>query len=305
MGLQLSYDYASCIRSSEKVAWKIDDVMPENTRIDFSRPFLPEGLFAINSIQCLSPAERLTLNHISGNAYVNLFAFVEEYITAMAVNHAQAEMFGDHDAVRALARFAEEEVKHQQLMWRFMKAFARDFKKPTHVLEAAAAVAGVILSKSPLAVVAVTLHLEIMTQAHYTESVRDNTALDPLFSSLLKHHWMEEAQHARLDALELAKMVNTASPEQLKTCFDDYLGLIDAFDGLLKSQAEMDAQTLAEATGRVFTDAEKAEIVASQHKSYRYTFLVSGMTNKLFSEMITAISPKDAQRIAEKASTLC
>ncbi|MRG90390.1 diiron oxygenase [Polyangium spumosum] len=302
--LQLGYDYASCIRGSEKVSWKIDNVMPSDTKLDFSRAFLPEGLFAIQRIECLSPRERLTLNHISGNAYLNLFAFVEEYITAMAVKHAQAELFGDHDAVRALVRFAEEEAKHQQLFWRYCRAFERDFGHKCHVLEAAAEVAGVILGKSPLAVTTVTLHLELMTQAHYTETVRGNQDLDPLFVSLLRHHWMEESQHARIDALELDKLLEGADEEAIKTCFDDYLELIDAFDGLLAAQAKLDVQTLSGALERTFSDAEAGAIVASQHRSYRYTFLVSGMLNKTFLELMTLISPSAAARIKQKAELL-
>src|SRR5262252_7505389 len=123
---ELGYDYDSCVRNSEKVAWTVDDVLPASTRLDFSRPFLPERLSGAHAITSLSPAERIKLNQITGNAYLNLFAFVEEYIVATAVQHAEAELFGDHSAVRALVRFAEEEVKHQQLFWRYRDAFARD-----------------------------------------------------------------------------------------------------------------------------------------------------------------------------------
>lgn len=302
--LQLNYDYASCIRGSEKVAWKLDVVMPPETKIDFSRPFLPEGLFSVERLTCLTPTQRLTLNQISGNSYLNLFAFVEEYITAMALQHAQAELFGDHVAVRALSRFAEEEAKHQQLFWRYCSTFQRDFGHKCHLLEAASEVAGVILGKSPLAVTLITLHLELMTQAHYTESVRGNQQLDPLFCDLLRHHWMEESQHARLDALELDKLLDAANPEQIATCFDDYLGLIDAFDGLLVAQAKLDVQTLSEALGQTFSEEDSAAIVQSQHRAYRNTFLVSGMTNKSFVETVQMISPEAASRIAAKAGEL-
>lgn len=302
--LQLSYDYASCIRGSEKVAWKIDAVMPPDTKIDFSRPFLPEGLFSIQNLACLTPAQRLTLNQISGNSYLNLFAFVEEYITAMAVQHAQAELFGDHLAVRALVRFAEEEAKHQQLFWRYCSAFERDFGHKCHLLGAASEVAGVILGKSPLAVTLVTLHLELMTQAHYTESVRGEQNLDPLFCELLRHHWMEEAQHARLDALELDKLLDSSSPDQITTCFSDYMDLIDAFDGLLIAQAKLDVQTLSQALNTTFSEADTETIVKSQHGAYRNTFLISGMTNKSFVETVKMISPEAADRIVAKAKTL-
>jgi len=45
-----------------------------------------------------------------------------------------------------------------------------------------------------------------MSQGHYLGSVKDNQDLDPQFKSLLKHHWIEEAQHARLDGLLLKSL---------------------------------------------------------------------------------------------------
>lgn len=278
--------------------------MPPGTRIDFSRRFLPSTLTGSDRIEFLSEPERLTLNHINGNAYINLFAFVEEYIVATAVNHAQAEMFGDHSAVRALVRFAEEEIKHQELFWRYLEAFKRDFAHPCEVLGSAAAVAQVILSKSPMAVMMVTLHLEIMTQAHFTESIRPDVNLDPLFARLLKHHWQEECQHARIDALELDKMIDMSGADQIKKAFADYLELIDAFDGLLAQQAGMDATSLAVALGREFSDDEKKRITFAQHSGYRQTFLVSGMVNPNFTKVLERMDRDGASAVAQKALSL-
>ena len=302
--LALTYDYKSCIKNSEKVAWKVDEVMPPDQKLDFSRRFLPSALTGSDRIEWLSEAERLTLNHINGNSYINLFAFVEEYIVATAVQHAQAEMFGDHSAIRALVRFAEEEIKHQELFWRYLAAFKRDFPHPCEVLGSAAAVAQVILSKSPMAVMMVTLHLEIMTQAHFTESVEPNGKLDPLFSRLLRYHWMEECQHAKIDALELDKMIGQSAAEQIKKAFSDYLELIDAFDGLLTAQAGMDATSLSTALGRTFTEEEKQKIVAEQHAGYRRTFLVSGMVNPMFTSVLERMDRDGAAAIARKAQSL-
>jgi hypothetical protein len=302
--LDLDYDYASCVRNSEKVAWKIDDVMPVGTKLDFTRNFLPAALAGRGDIGFLSPDEARKLNQITGNAYLNLFGFVEEYIIAVAVQHAHAEMFGNHDAIRALVRFADEEVKHQALFHRYVDAFKRDFGHECGVLGSAADVAGVILSKSPIAVMLVTLHLEIMTQAHYVECVKDASDLDPLFAKLLRHHWLEESQHARIDALELDKLVSVATPPALETAFADYLGLIDAFDGLLKAQADMDVPALSRATGRTFTPEQAAAIVAAQHRGYRHTFLVYGMTNANFLENLAKISPAAATRVSHRAEEL-
>jgi hypothetical protein len=141
-----------------------------------------------------------------------------------------------------------------------------------------------------------------MTQAHYTESVRGNQNLDPLFCDLLRHHWMEESQHARLDALELDKLLDAADPAQIATCFDEYVGLLDAFDGLLLAQSKLDVQTLGDALGQTFTEADTETIVRSQHMAYRNTFLVAGMTNKSFLETVKMISPAAADRITAKSA---
>jgi hypothetical protein len=302
--LQLSYDYASCVKGSEKVSWKLDDVLPPDAKLDFSRPFLPAALAARGEMPFLSAAEHRTLNQITGHAYLNLFAFVEEYILATMIQHSHAEVFGDHQAIRALSRFVDEEVKHQQLFYRYMEAFKRDFAHPADVLTSASAVAGVVLSKSPIAVMVLTYHIEIMTQAHYTECVKDDAGIDPLFAKLLRFHWLEESQHARIDALELDKLLSDASPAQIETGWKDYLDLCSAIDGLLLQQAELDAKALAGAAARTFDEAENAAIVKAQHAGYRYTFLVYGMQNPSFIAVMTAMSADGAARVRERAKTL-
>jgi hypothetical protein len=301
--LDLGYDYATCIRNSEKVSWTIDQALPPGTVLDYSRPFLPAAFSGESRISILNREEGLKLNQITGNSYMNLFGFVEEYIIATTVDHAQAEMYGDHDAIRALLRFGEEEIKHQALFHRYCKLFAESFGSPCKVLDNAAEIAAVILSKSAIGVMLITLHLEIMTQAHYTESVRDNAGIDPLFASLLKFHWLEEAQHARIDALELDKLLDAATPEAINAGFDDYLELCQAVAGLLGVQTDLDIESLSRATGRTFSEDEKQAIRTAQHAAYKNTFLTSGMTNSLFVGILNKISAEGARRTAELAAS--
>lgn len=302
--LELNFDYRSCVSNSEKVSWKVDEILPEGTNLDFSRPFLPDALVGASRLAELDDNEKVTLNQITGNAYLNLFQFVEEYILVSAVQHAQAEMFGDHDAIRALVRFADEEVKHQQLFKRYRAAFDRGAGKPCSVLECAAEVAGVILSKSPMAVMLTTCHIELMTLQHYTECVKDDAGVDPLFAKLLKSHWLEESQHARIDALELDKVASVATPEMIKLAFDEYLGILEAFDGLLLQQAEMDVASLSSLTGKSYDADGSAAIKRSQHAGYRKTFLWYGMTNTTFVGYMQRMSAEGASRVAARAKEL-
>ena len=61
---------------------------------------------------------------------------------------------------------------------------------------------------------------------------------------------------------------------------------------------------LAKATGRTFTDAEKKEISDAQLKSYRHTFLGSGMTHHHFVKTLGEVSAKGTARVAEVAKAL-
>lgn len=300
--LSFQFDYQSCIRNSERVSWTLDEVMAEGSRLDLSRPLLPASL-AARATPCLTAAERLTLNQLAGNAYLNLFAFVEEFILATVVQHAHAELFGDHDVIRALVRFADEEVKHQRLFQRYRRSFDASFGHPAKVLETAGEVASVVLSKTPIGVMLVILHIELMTLDHYTESVRDDSSIDELFARLLEKHWLEESQHARIDALELAKLVNVGTPAQIIQGLVDYRGLIDAFDGLLEAQAKMDVETLSDVLGRTLSPAEQAEIVTAQHAGYRRTFLVAGMRNKQFADVLQKLDGAHAAELGALATS--
>lgn len=303
--ISLNFDYGSCVRASEKASWKLDEVFPPDLKLDFGRDFMPETIVRTGELAFLSADERRKLNQIAGNSYLYLFYFVEEYIIASTLEHANGEMFGDEMALRALLRFADEEVKHQQLFQRFRGAFERDFGVSCGVIENPQAVAEVILSKAPMAVMLVTLHLELVTQQHFVEGYRGGeSALDPFFASLLKNHWLEESQHARIDALELAKLAREATPAQIEAAIDDYLFILQAFAGLLAQQAALDVASLEAATGRTFDDAQKKSIEAAQTRSYRRAFIGLGLQNPMFIKYLEQFSEPGQKKIAAQVEAL-
>ncbi len=282
----LATDFRKCVETSERVAWKLDEVVPPDSALDLNKSFMPAGMFFAQDLSFLSTDEKRRLNQIFGNAYAYLFYFVEAYIINMAMEHARAELYGDEHTLRAMLRFAEEEVKHQQLFLRFGELFNASFGSPCEVVDNPQAVAEVILSKSPMAVLLVTLHLEIITQAHYVDAMRDNQEMEPLFTGLFKYHWIEEAQHAKLDVLQLNKLRVDAGDEQVATAINDYFDIITAFAGLLAAQAKLDVGSLARALNRSFSDSEQQAIEVAQRRAYQRAFLYDGLTNSLFLEYL-------------------
>ncbi|MCI0669403.1 MAG: hypothetical protein L0Y64_02960 [Myxococcaceae bacterium] len=298
---QQSYDYGAILADSLKVGWRVEDILGEGKALDFTRPFLPEGLAGVQDIRCLSTQEHVVLNHIRGNSYLHLFGFVEEFILPFVMDHARKLVHGENLELRAMITFAEEEAKHMHTFRRFADEFSRGFGSPCGVIGPAKDVAAAVLSHSSLGVALVTLHLEWLTLQHYLQSVRSDQSLDPLFVSLLRHHWMEEAQHAKLDTLLILKMASTLGPADIERGFDDYLAIGKMLHEGLMGQARLDLESLSHATGRTFSAAEQEDILRAQERSYRRTFLGMGMVHPQFVQTLGELSLKGQARVAEVA----
>jgi len=275
------YDYQSNLEASLKINWRIEDVIGGRT-FDYGKPFLPESLAGVNGIRCLSEDEKLKLNQIRGYTYLYLFGLTEEYILPSVLDHVETTVHGDDYEMRSLLRFAEEEAKHIQLFKWFVQEFNAGFGTPCGGIGPAEQIAAAILKHSRLGVFLTTLHIEWMTQRHYVDSVKGDPNLDPLFCSLLKHHWLEEAQHAKLDTLVIEKLASSLNSEEIESGVQDYMAIGKMLDGGLASQVQLDLESLARATRRTFSESEKAEIALAQTKAYRWTFLLSGMTHPNF-----------------------
>jgi len=299
------YDYRTLLETSQRVNWKLEDVIDGKT-LDFTRPFLPEALAGVEGIRCLNDAEKLKLNQIRGFTYLYLFGLVEEYILPSVLDHVRDEASGDGHEVRALLNFAGEEAKHIQLFRWFVREFERGFGTPCGVIGPAGDVAAAILDHSRLGVFLTTLHIEWMTQKHYLESVKDNAAenLDPLFCSLLRHHWLEESQHAKLDTLVVDKIAGALGAAVIEKGIDDYMDIGKFLDGGLMAQVRMDIASLEAAIGRTFTEEEKGEIERKQVEAYRWTFLLSGMRHLNFDRSLRELSATGHERVGELASAI-
>ncbi len=300
----INSDYDKCIDLSERVAWRVDDVVSSQSRLDFNKPFMPSAMDFARTLPFLTSLEKLQLNQIFGNAYSYLFYFVETYIIVMAMDSARAELHGEESNLRALLRFAEEEVKHQQMFLRFNELFKLQFGTECRLAGDSQAVAKVILSKSPMGVLLTTLHLELITQAHYIDCIKDSQEVDDLFRSLFKHHWLEESQHAKLDVLELLKLRRKADEAQVQQAVDDYFGICSAFEELLAAQAKLDVGSLELAAGRTFPESKAAAIEAAQRRSYQRAFLYCGLTNTMFQEFLSQHFPQAVDRAARLAKQL-
>ena len=167
------------------------------------------------------------------------------------------------------------------------------------------AVAAEILKHDPLGVAIVTLHIEWMVQRHYVESIRDNQGLDPQFKSLLKHHWVEEVQHAKLDTLMVESLAQGRDEDGIMQGVDEYLAIGGFIDEALKQQVEFDLDSLERAIGSRLTETDKEEFRRVQLQANRWTYLGTGMTHERVLETLESLTPKARRKIESVSSAFC
>lgn len=300
-----AYSYQSALAASETIHWRVEDIIGRDKQLDFSRPFMPEGLARVEPLSFLTKEEKLVLNQIRGNTYLCIFGLVEEFILPFVLDHARPQLHGDDYRTRALLKFAGEEAKHIQLFKRFREEFELGFGTSCAVVGPADEVAKAILAHDPLGVTFTILHIEWMVQQHYLESVKDNQNLDPQFKSLLKHHWLEEVQHAKIDTLMVEALAETRSEQQILDAVEEYLQIGGFLDGALKQQVEFDLDSFTRATGRELNETEAEEFRRVQLQANRWTYLGSGMRHPKVLETLGSLTPKARQRVESISPAFC
>ncbi|WP_167737311.1 diiron oxygenase [Sphingomonas parva] len=284
-----NFTYGAVLDASARAAWRIEDILPPGAKLDFNCDFMPEALARTDAAPGVDSNERRILNHIRGHEYLSIFGLVEEFILPFVLDHARPQLDGDDLRVRALLGFAGEEAKHIQLFRQFHALFTASFGTPCEMIGPAQAIAAEILRHDVLAVALLILHIEWMSQRHYLESIRDDAGVDPLFKSLLKHHWMEEAQHARLDTLMVEALAAGRNAESIARAVDEYLEMGAFLDGGLASQTRLNLDAFEAATGRALDPDHRATLQAQQHQALRWSYIGSGMTHPKFQASLAAL----------------
>ena len=286
--------YAKCVEVSKRIRWDIDRDVIRGRSFDVAKKFLPDGLSKVERLPFLSAGEKRMVSQIQGRTYANIFGLVERFIGAKVLEISREHWLGDQTALEALVRFTDEELKHQELFRRVEAMVAADMPAGYDFLPKPDDVARAVLSKSTWAVLALTCHIELFTQAHYRQSIEPDAALSELWKDVFLFHWKEEAQHAILDELEWRREHAKLDGSARDRAVDDLIALAGAVDGLLQMQARADAEYFNAIAGmRPAAEAERAR--EAFLAAYRWQYIVSGVQEPRFGAILASLTT-EAQR---------
>ena len=291
--------YAKCIEVSKRIRWEIDRDVIRGRRFDVSKKFLPDGLCRMGGLDFLGAGERRLVSQIQGRTYANMFGLVERFIGAKILEISREHWLGDQTALEALVRFTDEELKHQELFRRIEQMVAQDMPAGYRFLPQPNDVATAVLGKCTWAVLALTCHIELFTQAHYRRSIEPDADLSELWKDVFLFHWKEESQHAILDELEWKREDAKLTPAQRDQAVSDLIDLVAAVDGILQLQAAADTDYFLRACGRMFQKAQVASLRDAMLAAYRWQYITSGVQDERFGKILGGmITEAQMQRIS-------
>jgi hypothetical protein len=297
--------YAKVIEVSKRVRWEIERDLIRGRRFDYAKTFLPAGLSLVDELPFLSAAEKRLLSQVQGRTYAYIFGLVERFIGAKVLEISREHWLGDQVALEALVRMTDEELKHQELFRRIESAIAADMPAGYEMTAEPNAVAQAVLATRTWAVLALTLDIELFTQAHYRASIDPQADICPLWKDVFLFHWKEESQHAILDEIELVKEDARLTPEQRDAAVSDLIALVGAVDGILQAQAAADARYFTAIAARTFSDAQLEAVHALVLKAYRWQYIVSGVMEPRFQKVLfSLVDEKQAARIQSALAPL-
>lgn len=287
--------YARVVELSKRVRWEIDRDVIRGRGFDYSKTFLPAGLSLVDELDFLTPAQRRLLSQVQGRTYAYIFGLVERFIAAKVSDLGRQHAFDDQVAFEAMVRMTDEELKHQELFRRLEAMMAADMPAGYRMTADGNAVAQAVLGASSWAVLALTLDIELFTQAHYRASIEPDAELSELWQDVFKFHWREEAQHAVLDEMELLREDARLDKPARDAAVGDLIGLVGAVDGILQAQAKADAAYFARIGGLAGDSGRTAQVEAIVLKAYRWQYIVSGVMEPRFQRMLFGLLD-DAQK---------
>ena len=290
--------YAKCVEISKRVRWDIDKDVVRGRSFDFGKKFLPDGLSKVGDLPFLTPDEKRFFSQVQGRTYANIFGLVERFIGAKILDVSREHWLGDQVALEALVRFTDEELKHQELFRRVERMAGEGMPVGYQFVPQPNEVAAAVLGASTWAVLGLTLDIELFVQLHYRESIDPDTDLSELWKDVFLYHWKEESQHAIMDEMEWIREDAKLTPAQRDAAVDDLIGLVGAVDGILQAQSKADGDYFLLAAGRAFTSEEAARIRATFLRAYRWQYIVSGVQEPRFVEVLgSLITPAQGERI--------
>jgi hypothetical protein len=279
--------------------WEVERDVIRGRTFDRAGKFMPDGLSHAARLGFLRPQERTLFSQIQGRTYANTFKLMERAIGASTLELSRSYVLGDQDTLDALVGCTHDEVKHQALFSRIDLMMAGSMPQGYRYVARANEFAWIVLGRSRWAVLALTHMMELVTQAHYRESIEPDPTLSALYKDVFLFHWRDEERHAGVTEREWRAEDARLTEKERDAAVDDFLELLRNLNIMLQRQAAADAQYFFAAVKRPLAPPDAARVQATFVRAYRWQYVLAGVQHERFADVLAELaSDEQGARIA-------
>lgn len=300
----MSNPYAKIVEISESVSWKVADVLADH-HFNPQLAYVPDEWLGIEGCEFLDAKSRLRLNQQRAFSYIHMLGNYEDFI-ACHISAVTRHLNTDNAAqVRAIFRFGDEEMKHQELFEAACELmeldgnceYGRYFdagKRRLHALTSA------IMEYPDFSRAMILQAFEWGTQRHYVETAKSLEYLssDPLYAELLRLHWLEESQHVRIGELEIRAMAKRLTEDQKMAAFADMQAIAELIGATFAGQVEAEISFLKRDSALTLSDEQEQRLQQALMQSMSAIWAEVAMTHPKFQQLAMEISPQAAAQMA-------
>jgi hypothetical protein len=296
---------ARSLDACARIGWEVERDVIRGRRFHFRQRFLPDGLARIGKLEFLWPDELRLLNQVQARTYANMVGLAERFIGAKLPAIRRAPWSDNQIAVDALTCFADEGLKHQAMFSRIEELVAQSMPYGYRFAALPRTVVATMTAASTWALLALTRHIELLTQAHHLLSLEPDSELAPLYKDALLFHWIEESEHASFDELEWFSENARLSPVQRDDAINELIGLFFALDEIVRTQACADTRYFLETNGRALDGPEAERVGQVLLHAYRWQHIVCAVQHPHFIGLLDSLlSDKQVQRFGTALAPL-
>jgi hypothetical protein len=279
--------------------WEVERDVIRGRTFDRSGKFMPDGLSHAGRLDFLAPHERVLFSQIQGRTYANTFKLLERAIGASTLELSRSQVLGDQERLDALVGCTHDEVRHQALFGRIDLMMAGAMPQGYRYAARANEFAWIVLGRSRWAVLALTHMMELVTQAHYHESIAPDPTLSALYKDVFLFHWRDEERHAGLTEREWRAEDARITGKERDAAVDDFLQLLRNLNMMLQRQAAADAQYFFTALKRSIGKLDAGRVQAAFVGAYRWQYVLAGVQHERYADLLAELtSDEQGARIA-------
>ena len=172
-----------------------------------------------------------------------------------------------------------------------MRHIDREYEQPPKIMTNEREISNQIIQHSTLSVLLFMLHLEVITQQHYTHAFQDNNETCPHITRILEAHWIEESQHANIDYIEISALAPTLTDADKITAIIEYTSFLDTLLELFKKQAQLDTESFIKHCKLELQQDQIDDITQCQLNAYKTLFISTGLSHRQMESVIEEHPP--------------